>query len=207
MNEKLVVQAPGGQRHELPLTTPIFAIGRGRACDLVLDYGYVSRVHARLEQSDAGYMLVDCESTNGIYVNGQRVQGTQPLAAGDQIAIADILITFLDSSSDVTATTVFRAVPAGCPIRCDSASWQVWIGDELLEARLSLQEFEILSLLASRYGTVCTREELGAAVWGEGNYDYNILHRLVHRVKQKLGAERAGLIVSVPGLGYKIGSL
>lgn len=205
MARKLVVSAPGGQGHEFPLTSPVTTIGRGRGCDLVLDYGFVSRLHARLEQADDACTIVDCDSTNGTYLNGRRIEGAQPLAPGDRIAIGDVSIAFLDSSSE-EATTSFRTMPAGCPVRCDSALWQVWIGDRQLEARLSLQEFELLSLLASRYGMVCARGELGDAIWGRDNFDYNMLHRLVNRLKRKLGPQHTRLIVSVPGRGYRIAS-
>jgi len=78
------------------------------------------------------------------------------------------------------------------------------VGDKQVDLRLSLQEFELLSLLASRYGTICTRDELATAIWGKGNYEYNMLHRLVHRLKEKFDPQFGALIVSVPGRGYKI---
>jgi len=201
---KLVVRAPGGQSHEFPVATPVITMGRVRACDIVLEYAYVSRLHARVEQTSSGCLVADCGSTNGTFLNGERVDGPQPLAPGDHIAIGEISIAFLDSSFDDTTTTRFRVMPAGCPIRCDSSSWQVWAGDRQLDARFSLQEFELLSFLASRYETVCRREELGASVWGKGNFDINMLHQLVNRLKRKLGPEHGRLIVSVPGRGYKM---
>ncbi len=179
-------------------------LGRDAGCDLVLDYPYVSRTHARVERTREGYVLVDSGSTNGSEVNGRRVNGMQLLAPGDVIKIGDLAITFQDADRAQESTVVFRTAPDDCPIRCDSSTWQVWINDELSDVKLSLQEFELLSLLTSRYGRVCTREELGTAIWGRGNYDLNMLHRLVHRLKQKLGPELQGGIVSVPKRGYKV---
>jgi pSer/pThr/pTyr-binding forkhead associated (FHA) protein len=75
MDAKLVIQAPDGQRHDFPLRAAVITIGRGAGCDLVLDYDYVSRLHARIEKTEDGYMLVDCQSTNGTFVNGRRVSG------------------------------------------------------------------------------------------------------------------------------------
>lgn len=204
MTKKLVVRAPGGQSHEFPVTAPVITMGRGRACDIVLEYAYVSRLHARVELTNAGCAIADCESTNGTYVNGRRIDGMQPLAPGDHIGIGEISIAFLDASADDTTTTRFRVMPAGCPIRCDSSAWQVWVGGRQLDVRLSLQEFELLSFLASRFGAVCTRDELGASIWGEGNYDYNMLHQLVNRLKRKLGHQQGRLVTSVPGRGYSI---
>jgi hypothetical protein len=199
-----MVRTPGGQQHSFPLRAPVVTLGRDAGCDLVLDYPYVSRTHARVERTREGYVLVDSGSTNGSEVNGRRVNGMQLLAPGDVIKIGDLAITFQDADRAQESTVVFRTAPDDCPIRCDSSTWQVWINDELSDVKLSLQEFELLSLLTSRYGRVCTREELGTAIWGRGNYDLNMLHRLVHRLKQKLGPELQGGIVSVPKRGYKV---
>jgi class 3 adenylate cyclase len=201
---KLVVQAPGGQRHDFPLLAPAVTIGRSAQCDLVLDYGFVSRQHSRIERTKDSYLLIDCGSTNGTYINGRRIGEMQLLTSGDEIAIGDVVITFLDSSVEEIAPTLFRPMPADSPIRCDSSSWRVWVRDTELEVRLSLQEFEVLSLLTSRYGRVCTREELGTAIWGRGNYDLNMLHRLVHRLKRKLGPDLGAMVVSVAKRGYKV---
>jgi len=161
MEAKLVVQAPGGQRHEFPLRTAVTAIGRSSGCDLVLDYDYVSRLHARIEGTEDGFIIIDCESTNGTFVSGRRVSGMQLMRSGDIMTLSDISITYLDAADEPTTATVFRPIATDCPIRCDSSTWEVWIGDKLVETRLSLREFELLSLLTSRYGKVCTRDELG----------------------------------------------
>jgi len=204
MTARLVVQAPGGQRHDFPLAKPTTVIGRSQDCDLVLDYPYISRRHTRIERQRDDYTAVDFGSTNGTHVNGRRINEVQVLTPGDEIVLGEISITFLVSVPGESATTFFRPTASESPIRCDSSSWRVWISGEQADLHLSLQEFELLSLLTSRYGTVCTRDELATAIWGKGNYEYNMLHRLVHRLKEKLGPENGALIASVPGRGYKI---
>ena len=164
---------------------------------------YMSRMHARLELTESGCIVVDAGSTNGTTVNGRRISEMQLLSSGDQISMGELSVVFFDSASQDGVPTVFRPMPADCPIRCDSSSWEVWVGDQQVDTRLSVQEFEVLSLLTSRYGRVCTREELGTAIWGKGNYTYNMLHRVVHRLKQKLSSFPEW-IASVPGVGYKI---
>ena len=49
-------------------------VGRSRDCDLVLDDPNVSRHHAELRQEGGGWMVADLGSTNGIKVNGNRVE-------------------------------------------------------------------------------------------------------------------------------------
>ncbi len=142
-------------------------------------------------------------STNGTTVNGRRIGEMELLCSGDEISMGEVALVFFDAASQEGVPTVLRPMPADCPIRCDSSAWEVWVGDQQVTTRLSVQEFELLSVLTSRYGTVCTRNELGTAIWGNGNYTYNMLHRVVHRLKQKLSS-LPDWIANVPGVGYKI---
>ena len=204
MTARLIVRSPGAPRQDVSLERPVFALGRNPDCDLVLNAKYISRVHARIERKgDDEYVLIDQGSTNGTFVNGRRVAGSQTLASGDHIALADVSITFLDSASSDATRTV--PVPDSSPVRCDAATREAWVNGEKIVARLSVQEFELLLLLSSQYGRVCPRDELAMAIWGEGSYEYNMLHRLVHRLKRKLGTHH-DLVRSVAGVGYIIGA-
>jgi pSer/pThr/pTyr-binding forkhead associated (FHA) protein/S1-C subfamily serine protease len=53
------------------------------------DARVVSTRHAELRHQDGGWVLVDLESRNGSYLNGRRVQGQAPLAAGDEIRLGE----------------------------------------------------------------------------------------------------------------------
>ena len=61
-------------------------IGRSRDCDLMLDDPNVSRRHAELRQEDGHWVVADLASTNGVKVNGRRVQ-EEPLSPGDEITL------------------------------------------------------------------------------------------------------------------------
>ena len=61
-------------------------IGRHPANDIALDDITVSRTHCRLTLDDDGLSLEDAASTNGSYVNDQRVEETS-LAPGDHLMI------------------------------------------------------------------------------------------------------------------------
>ena len=202
MPARLVVRPAQGARREVTLDADVVTIGRSPECDIVLDFSYISRVHARVEVHDSRYVLVDSGSTNGTFVNGKRMDAPHTLAAGDHIAVADVSITFLEAPASAEGRTL--AMPNDSPVRCDPATREVWIDDEKVPARLSAQEFQLLLLLSTEYGRVCPRDELAMAIWGEGNYDYNMLHRLVHRLKQKLSAAQT-LVHVVPGVGYVLG--
>ncbi len=52
-------------------------IGRDAKNDIVIDNTYMSAFHAEfIRQTDGGYEIVDLKSSNGTYVNGQRVQAS-----------------------------------------------------------------------------------------------------------------------------------
>jgi pSer/pThr/pTyr-binding forkhead associated (FHA) protein len=54
----------------------------------------LSRNHARIEQTPGGWQVVDNNSTNGTFVNGQRIQGAMPIAPGDEIQMGAIRFRF-----------------------------------------------------------------------------------------------------------------
>jgi ABC transport system ATP-binding/permease protein len=64
-------------------------IGRSAAADLILDAALVSRIHCRLEASDETLEVVDLESTNGVYVNGERVASAH-MIPGDRLKIGRV---------------------------------------------------------------------------------------------------------------------
>jgi pSer/pThr/pTyr-binding forkhead associated (FHA) protein len=68
-------------------------IGRANECDLVLDSPLVSRHHARLERSGPARVLIDLGSTNGTYVNSQRIDRAE-LHAGDVVQIGPYRFTY-----------------------------------------------------------------------------------------------------------------
>jgi diguanylate cyclase (GGDEF)-like protein len=86
-------------------------IGRASTCQVHLANDSISRTHARIERTEFGYTIHDLGSTNGTYVNDEKV-ASAPLAAGDRIHIGNHILKFL-SSSDIEAQyheTVFKIV-------------------------------------------------------------------------------------------------
>ncbi len=69
-------------------------IGRGSGCSLMLQGDSVSRQHARIEWTGAEHVITDMRSTNGSFVNYERVTRGQ-LRDGDQIQIGKTLIKYL----------------------------------------------------------------------------------------------------------------
>src|SRR5688572_17716435 len=92
-------------------------IGRDASCDVVVPTSEVSRRHAEISPSNEGYVLKDT-STNGVFVNGERVSVTQTLGRGDIVRVgnedfrfyADLVVDA--TPPDVTPTPAEPAVAA-----------------------------------------------------------------------------------------------
>jgi hypothetical protein len=69
-------------------------VGRSPACDLPVPSPRVSRRHAWVHREGSGYAVSDLGSTNGTYVNEQRVVGDRVLKPGDRIRVGDHVITY-----------------------------------------------------------------------------------------------------------------
>ncbi|MEA3274554.1 MAG: ATP-binding cassette domain-containing protein [Pseudomonadota bacterium] len=69
-------------------------IGRLPGCGLPIDSPLISREHARLLCTPDQVRLEDLHSTNGTFVNGQRIQGQVALSPGDRVSFATFVFVF-----------------------------------------------------------------------------------------------------------------
>jgi Protein of unknown function (DUF3662)/FHA domain len=81
----------GGTRHELDDRAVV--IGRSRDCDITVDDPNVSRKHAEIRREDGAYWIADLGSTNGVLVNGKRVERTK-LEPDDEILLGTTVVRF-----------------------------------------------------------------------------------------------------------------
>lgn len=80
-------------------------IGRGADADVVINNPSVSRKHASLELNNGFYFLTDWHSTNGTWVNGEKITGCQQVPKSDMLAIGKFIIK--------PASLITREVDAG----------------------------------------------------------------------------------------------
>ena len=80
-----------GTRHVLDSERVV--VGRSRECDVTIDDPNVSRRHAELVRQDGAYWIVDLGSTNGVEVNGKRVERAR-LEHDDRIVIGKTELHF-----------------------------------------------------------------------------------------------------------------
>lgn len=86
----------------LPNGTPILLthweniIGRGKNCDVFLNYPSISRQHAALcRGEDGAWTVYDLGSKGGTQVNGQSVEASAPVELGDTITLGGVPLVFL----------------------------------------------------------------------------------------------------------------
>ncbi|MBN2693060.1 GGDEF domain-containing protein [bacterium] len=80
------------------IITSMILIGRSEACDIVLASDSVSRKHAVIQKHNGDYIIFDNGSTNGLYVNYQKVK-SQILKDSDTIRIGAYVFKFLESEN------------------------------------------------------------------------------------------------------------
>jgi pSer/pThr/pTyr-binding forkhead associated (FHA) protein len=81
----------GDTRRELD--DRVVVLGRSSTCDITVDDPNVSRRHAEIRHEDGAYWIVDLGSTNGVTVNGKRVERAR-LAPEDEVLIGTTDLRF-----------------------------------------------------------------------------------------------------------------
>ena len=82
-------------------------IGRDESCGLVLDDDSVSRRHALLEKTAGSFLVTDLDSTNGTYVNDERVT-SHPVMSGDRLRLGNQIFKLL--TTDHLETQYYETV-------------------------------------------------------------------------------------------------
>ncbi|MFZ5831819.1 MAG: ATP-binding protein [Planctomycetota bacterium] len=81
------------QGSRFALEADLMRLGRDKSADVQLHDSEVSRQHAELRRTEAGYALADLNSSNGTFVNGRRVR-QHDLRTGDQILAGGTLMLY-----------------------------------------------------------------------------------------------------------------
>ncbi|WP_156690008.1 ATPase/transcriptional regulator EmbR [Mycobacterium sp. Marseille-P9652] len=92
--QKAVAYLRAATGRSYPLLAAATRIGRLSDNDIVLDSPNVSRHHAVIVDTGTNYILNDLRSSNGVYVQHQRIRATATLHDGDHVRICDHEFTF-----------------------------------------------------------------------------------------------------------------
>ncbi|WP_243294761.1 FHA domain-containing protein [Geothrix mesophila] len=110
---KLLVHESAGTR-EFEIVDEEVHMGRELDNTLRLPDPSISRHHCVLRKVGGGYEIQDLQSSNGVLVNGNRVQSS-PLRNGDRITLGQVQLTFQDPQSEVGATVAVNRESAVKP--------------------------------------------------------------------------------------------
>lgn len=90
-----------------PLDGDQLTIGRDSSNGVAINDAEVSRRHSRLSFQGGKYVIEDLGSTNGTFVNGQRLAGPVVLKAGDVVSLGEQIVMMYDAiNMDPGATMV-----------------------------------------------------------------------------------------------------
>lgn len=107
MAYQLVMKSGPASGKVYSLITSEISIGREAGSDVFINDEEISRQHARLTSQFGDYVLEDLGSTNGTFVNSQRITGQRILKSGDTILLGEnVSLTFEEVPFDPNATQV-----------------------------------------------------------------------------------------------------
>jgi predicted component of type VI protein secretion system len=101
-------------------------IGRDSSNGVSINDAEVSRKHARLTFQGGKYVIEDLGSTNGTFVNGQRLAGPAVLKSGDVVSLGEQIVLMYDALSvDAGATIISPRKSVAAPVMPPPASAQM----------------------------------------------------------------------------------
>ena len=99
------------------LTKEVSLIGRDVTNDVVVGDAEVSRQHSRITRTPGGYVLEDLGSTNGTFVNGERLVAPRVMNPGDLVALGETVSLTFDATTPEAAATVAQPAATAEPAK------------------------------------------------------------------------------------------
>ncbi len=109
---RMIVRTGPNPGTAFELTKEVSLIGRDVTNDVVVGDAEVSRQHSRITRTPGGYVLEDLGSTNGTFVNGERLVAPRVMNPGDLVALGETVSLTFDATSTEAAATVAQPAAA-----------------------------------------------------------------------------------------------
>ncbi|MDA1129597.1 MAG: FHA domain-containing protein, partial [Chloroflexi bacterium] len=193
--------------------------GSAPSADTTIENAFVSRRHFQIRGQDGVYYISDLDSTNGTYLNGERLPPNveRRVKDGDQISLAkdEVVFRFVDPVSTVRIdpnTPLTGGPPDKEELVIELASRDVWVRGQILEPRLSRKRFDILEILYRNKGRAVSRDEIAEAGWPEmaGRSGPPVsdasIDQYIFLLRQRIEIDPASpkLIVTLPRFGFQM---
>ncbi len=195
---RLIVQAGPNVGYEFVLTKEVAVLGRHEQCDIVIADPLVSRRHSQITCDGSYCSIEDLGSTNGTFVNDQRLTQPRVLRSGDRVRVADSVLVFNDPQATLTGLKL--------PALLLEPPNRIYLNRQAVE--LSSKEFALLAFLSDHVEQICSKADIAAAVWPDYDgevFDYQI-ESLIKRLRLKIEAnpDEPKFIVTLRGRGYRL---
>lgn len=119
---RLIIRRGPQPNQVFELTKQVITIGRDIINDITISDPEVSRQHCQLVKSAEGYTLTDNDSTNGSFINGERVTGSRLLQNGDTIGFGETVIVSYTVTTALTARSAAEKTPTEPKKQADIAA-------------------------------------------------------------------------------------
>jgi predicted component of type VI protein secretion system len=106
---QFVMQSGPNTGKTFRLEAPEIIIGREAGNSIAINDAEISRKHAKLNLHGTAYVIQDLGSTNGTFVNGQRLTGSQVLNPGDTVSFGENIVLIYENAMDPNATVIASA--------------------------------------------------------------------------------------------------
>lgn len=129
---KLEIQQKGEEARVEEFAPGEIQIGRVNGNDIVLPKGNISKRHAKIVYANGSATLSDTNSTNGTFLNGERIT-SNPLSAADKIYLGEFVITVLgldEDSSESVEIPLDEATATSTPLGEDVLEESSWGGQD-----------------------------------------------------------------------------
>jgi pSer/pThr/pTyr-binding forkhead associated (FHA) protein len=200
----------------ISLDTPNVVFGSSRSAGTVIENAFVSRRHFQVHSQDGVHYISDLDSTNGTYLNGERLLPNveRRLKDGDLIALAtdQVVLRFIDPvGTERIDPSSFTGSgrPGQEDLVVDQASREVWVRGQRQEPPLSRKEFDILEILHRNKGDAVSREDIGAAGWperGDAGVSNEEIDQYILRLRRfiEVDPSHPKLILTLRGYGFRM---
>ena len=189
----------GGIDRSLPILDRV-TIGRSATCDIVVDDPYVSRIHCTLSLDDGAVRLDATAARNPVRVDGKET--TQSLIDHGATNLDVGKTSFLLVAPAVRGTDTTLKLTRQTVLSLRASTRELSEKSHGVIAQFPAAEFAAFAAITRKYPDAANHGELGRAVWGDFGYDQYQIHRLIQRVRHRLGP-LGEFLENVRGEGYR----
>src|SRR5258708_39800525 len=134
-----------GQDEPFPIRLRTMLIGRRAKCELRLDDPDVSNVHALIYRCDGRRFIRDLNSTNGTFLNSQRIRETE-IRDGDVVRVGEIVFRYRKAQARRGGFVPMTAAEVAEPLSLadlDDGAFDPMTDSSLEEALLAAEDMEV----------------------------------------------------------------